>query len=107
MRPIVTNTAINTLFEFPEAPSSIVEFQKLTGTVIYPNPTTSLVDIYFGQPIDAQIKVTDIFGRIALPPVVNSQGSTQLDLSSLSNGLYLIHIETKGHNETHRILKTN
>lgn len=65
------------------------------GMRVYPNPTSSMITIdnYFGVPIDA-VQILTPNGKVMSP---RYQGTTQLDVSSLPDGLYLIRVEIEGY----------
>ena len=61
---------------------------------IYPNPAQNIAVVEW-QPVDGQLQlsVTDLLGReISFLKVDGMAGKTQLDISSLSNGLYVVRL---------------
>jgi len=82
---------------------------------IYPNPTSSYLNIDVQSDWQSQTKITmtDLHGRM-LPDsnyekTVLHSGPTQIDLSRLSDGFYLLSIEeiSTGTKRTFRIIKQN
>jgi len=57
--------------------------------VIYPNPTQSIINIESVEDI-VSIKLISIHGQIIKPEII---GSTQLDFSSLPQGVYIVEIK--------------
>lgn len=68
--------------------SSIHEIGE-TKFVIYPNPAVNTVSIAFDSDVDCALKLYDIEGRL----VVQEVRGTQLDVSTLQTGIYLIEIK--------------
>lgn len=92
--PITTNTALNTIFE----PTSTPELEGDFSLLVYPNPSNGLFTIKL--PVEAgtanQTLVYDMMGRT----VFSSSATTQLDLSDMENGHYLLLVNTE--NGTYR-----
>ena len=57
--------------------------------VIYPNPTQNIINIESEEDI-VSIKLISIYGQIIKPEII---GSTQLDFSSLPQGVYIVEIK--------------
>jgi hypothetical protein len=75
------------------------------SSVIYPNPTTGIVNIRLadGEADNAIVKVFDMNGKLVnLAPVHNGNQIT-LNLSSMRSGLYLISIQTSNQTITKKI----
>src|SRR6185437_1981345 len=77
---------------------------------VYPNPAQNLVSIDYTLAQDASIKwqVTDLIGQTILQDeTVNSIGTytEKLDLTSLSQGLYLLNITINGQQKTIKLIK--
>ncbi|HBC05472.1 MAG TPA: hypothetical protein DC015_15060, partial [Aequorivita sp.] len=68
---------------------------------IYPNPTSGLLYIESKLPI-SKISVFNILGQ----SIERNQNSTQIDLSKVEVGVYLLKIEDRnGDSQTHKIVK--
>lgn len=66
--------------------------------VIYPNPSNGIVNISSNQ-ANAIIKVFDVTGKLVYSQQNNGkQNNIELDLSALSNGVYLIQAHTENGN---------
>ena len=63
------------------------------STFIYPNPSDGLVFIDGLEEVEL-LEVYDISGKRVVRQVVNNS-SLQLDLQSLSDGMYLAHLYTE------------
>lgn len=67
--------------------------------LIYPNPSTGIVNLLFSRNINAAnavYTVTDFTGRIVRNGILQAGNRALLDLSDLPAGLYLIQAEAKG-----------
>lgn len=71
------------------------DFNDLSNLKIYPNPTSGILFIENAAStnVSTNVKVIDLTGKIVLTINVNSN-LISLDLSTLSNGMYFIHIQT-------------
>ena len=65
-----------------------LEEPQLSGVVLYPNPTVSVVTV---SGYDGSVKLFDVMGRGMLTADVQSEG-TRLDLSSLPKGIYFLRV---------------
>jgi len=77
---------------------------------VYPNPAQNSVSVDYTLQQDASIKwqITDLIGQTVLQDeTVNSIGSytEKLDLTSLSQGLYLLNITINGQQKTIKLIK--
>ncbi len=64
----------------------------LAGLYLYPNPHTGMV--YWNKPGIRTVEVCDLLGRVVSRHRVSPQAPTQLDLSALPNGMYLLRMHT-------------
>lgn len=74
---------------------------------LYPNPFRDILQIRFEEELTGQIEfqVIDLNGRILLNEKINSTAQTELNLSSLSQGMYLVHISANNRFYNGRIQK--
>ncbi len=88
------------LYFYNGLPTSLQNGTKeLTSIVLYPNPTTDLVNITSEDLIISK-KIYNVFGQM----IQEIQGeSTKIDVSEYINGLYFVVITTK--NEQNKMLK--
>lgn len=61
---------------------------------IYPNPTNSILNIEFENRIINKYTITDLAGHVIISSFTNSN-KHQIDLSSLTQGIYIININNK------------
>ena len=61
---------------------------------IYPNPTNGILKIESceGFPDNAVLEIIDYYGRIVYTKVSESPKYQEIDLSHISNGIYLLRI---------------
>jgi len=83
------------------------------GLMVYPNPASETINISVSEKVRVEkVRVYEVMGRMVLDkrPFDSAQGDNaiskiQLDVSSLSTGMYLIEVETvDGFSEVKRIL---
>ncbi len=74
---------------------------------VYPNPTTDFVEIKFenGWNGDYEVKVLDMNGRSVLENKTEVIDTLRLDFRNLSNGTYLLQLETKKGKKVVRVVK--
>ncbi|MCR4680269.1 MAG: fibronectin type III domain-containing protein [Bacteroidales bacterium] len=68
-----------------------VENYELSNTVIYPNPTTSVVTIRNEEVVISEVNVYDVYGKLLKSEKVDNNNAN-LDLSDLANGMYVVRI---------------
>ncbi|MEI8005478.1 MAG: choice-of-anchor J domain-containing protein [Bacteroidota bacterium] len=61
------------------------------GIRVYPNPTTGRIMVRSVQPVD-RLTVTDLPGKVVMDMVRRNETETMLDLSGLSQGLYILKV---------------
>jgi len=96
---IVTNTFET---EFVET-LSINEFGA-TKVTAYPNPVTDLLNIDANGKQIKSIMVVDLLGKTVFSQIANAV-QAQVDLSTLSNGLYLVKVDTGNQTQVFKIAK--
>lgn len=63
--------------------------------LVYPNPTTGVLTVDMSHlTVMNSIEVVDLNGRTVVNKTAINAGSTQLDLSSLQNGFYIIKVDS-------------
>lgn len=63
---------------------------NLNNIAIYPNPTSNIINIK-GLTVDANVEVFSITGQLLMSDIVQSTNA-KMDVSSLSNGIYMLNI---------------
>ena len=97
--PIVTNTTQNILVNELAAVHEIANI-KLH---IFPNPVFDRVYIQAPQVLSGQIQLADYTGKLLSQQ--SFEGNTELDLSLLKTGIYLLTIQTGEGSATEKIVK--
>jgi hypothetical protein len=102
---IVSNgTCVDTSECRPIYPLGIEQLEESNALSVFPNPNNGLFTLKIQA--NAQIEVKDIYGRLVIK-ITLLKGDHNLDISSLSNGLYLLNVKAKSNNYVVRILKGN
>ncbi|WP_395046907.1 T9SS type A sorting domain-containing protein [Flavobacterium sp.] len=83
-----TLTPANVTSLFTEATLSTTDFNEFSDFSIYPNPSNSIVNIASQEVIET-IEVFTLDGR-----KIKSCNAAQIDISDLSNGMYLMQVKT-------------
>lgn len=78
--------------------------EGLDNIRIYPNPTNSLIHVSNINGIDIQASIYDINGRLLLDKNCDQELNT-IDISTFSNGIYLLRMKTDFHEITKRVIK--
>lgn len=78
-----------------------------TGISIYPNPTSSFVDVKLTENSSGifQISVYDIQGRMVIPPSKYQGTGCTLNLSKLNAGIYFLKVINNSNTGIYKILK--
>lgn len=89
----------NSIHESHECEAQVVaiEEQAETSFNVYPNPASNILQVDGIESIQ-QITITDVRGKTVL-----NQNSSRIDVSSLSNGLYTIKVQSDGINYSKKI----
>jgi len=82
--------------------------QPVSGVIAYPNPTSGKLNIQWMETSteNATVSISDITGREIYKTSINmtqGTGINQVDLSNLSNGLYLISINSGNINYNNKV----
>jgi hypothetical protein len=64
--------------------------QPIPALEVYPNPTNGIV--HWNDDRFSKVRLYDLSGRLLLTQDTKGQSAPQLDVSALSNGLYLLHL---------------
>jgi len=65
--------------------TGIYEYPTDAGLLLYPNPTTSIVNLSHESISDSKVEVYDIFGQL----ILSKRNCASVDLSTYGNGLYM------------------
>jgi len=101
----VSNGAIVFNLMALETLSTITPSKLTNGVSLYPNPTSSTLQIDNLQP-NAALQIVDLSGQI-LKNIKSNSNSENIDLTALKNGIYFVKITQNNTISTHKIIKTN
>ena len=89
----------------PGGTSLNVEDEEMGEISVYPNPTNGEINVYVENPdLFELIEVRDVNGALIMSQIMNSS-QTELDLSSLSNGMYFVRLISESTTINHKITK--
>ena len=72
---------------------------------ISPNPSNGIINLDFAKSVTTgKITVTDLAGRSVYVNKLNSSKSQQINLTNLTNGVYIISIESDGQTFTKKLI---
>lgn len=83
-------------------PASVIEQEEFTAT-IFPNPAGENLDIVFNQPTEANIRLTDVAGKIVYEQTFTGK-SVSIDVSTLPGGIYNCNISGTTVNRNQKIV---
>lgn len=73
---------------------------------VYPNPTNDLLNLNFNKSITVQqITLMDLHGKTVYSNNTVTSTSMQIDISNLSQGLYMLNVRTNNGVNIHKIIK--
>ncbi|MCW5883564.1 MAG: DUF4397 domain-containing protein [Candidatus Kapabacteria bacterium] len=91
--------ADGTVIELPSIPTSVNNEAKFTNASVFPNPANDLANINISLNVSAEVVVdiVDVFGKTIRTNNIGYKNSGEqvisLDLSNLSNGVYMLRIK--------------
>ena len=93
---------------FVKIETPIIQAKTLSDVLIMPNPATSFVTVKFLQEPKELIKweLFDITGKSLQTNIFDLSSFHEIDLSNVSNGIYVLKISGANTIQTHRIIKT-
>jgi len=76
------------------------------NVVIYPNPTTNILTVSFGNLTHIeQLTLTDVQGKVIHQKNNINENRVQLNLSDYSNGIYLLKVQSDESSKTFKVTK--
>jgi len=86
--------------------TGITELQFNNSIEVYPNPTNDILNIQMPQPMDGTLSITNVLGQQVYAGIMaNNSSLTQVSMGSLSQGVYLLKIESAQQTVVKRIVK--
>lgn len=86
--------------------NNIAENQKLESILVYPNPFIDQIQIQFENDFKSIYSIFDLNGRLHHSGTLNRKENT-IEVSNLSQGWYLLKIQTENQTITKKIYKNN
>ncbi len=80
------------------------DFNLLSNITVYPNPTNGVLQVSNRNGIVLQLSIYDINGRLLLNKTSNQEINT-IDISTFSNGIYVLKMSTDFGEITKRVIK--
>lgn len=78
---------------------------KANGFKLYPNPTTDVLNIEFMDAVTGELMIYDLSGRVVFTQNINGVNNLQVDVNSLSKGVYTIStIQNDGAISTNKLM---
>ena len=72
---------------------------------VYPNPSTGIIDLDFGQTMTLKLDVYNMYGQGLLHEDIDNQSRHEMDLSYLPEGNYFVVLkDNEGGSSTYKIL---
>ncbi|MGB1041714.1 MAG: DUF4465 domain-containing protein [Flavobacteriales bacterium] len=88
------------------SPPSIIDEHRKINLSVYPNPTSNVTKVYFGNELQSgKYKLLDMSGREIVNTIFNSSSQVEFDLTSLNSGAYLAIFEINNQILTKKIIK--
>ncbi len=85
--------------------SSHITEMKGDQFIIFPNPTTGLVELRSEEATIEAVKVYDVRGALVTQKLNITDSNISIDLGKFPKGLYMVNIQTATTNETIRVVK--
>jgi uncharacterized repeat protein (TIGR01451 family) len=97
--PVLTNTTLNTL-------GLLTGVNELTddNLVIYPNPVADKITVRLDKNAPASISISDMLGK-EVKRLRTNRIETEIDVVSLSNGIYFITVDQQGKSMRRKFVK--
>ena len=92
--------------KFTYSPIQSVNIQGLVSLSLYPNPTTNDINLTHDASINGSVKILTIDGKNILnQDLVNGATNTNIGVSSLANGTYLVLLNNNGKQSSIKFIK--
>ena len=85
--------------------TSINDYAKNDLINVYPNPTSSFLNIDFPKKINSRIQLMDINGKLIREDFIENKQTQSFDVSSLAQGSYFLNILIDNNTSTYQIQK--
>ena len=85
--------------------TSINDYAEKDQINVYPNPTSSFLNIDFPKKINSRIQLIDINGKLIRDDFIENKQTQLFDVSSLAQGSYFLNILIDNNTSTYQIQK--
>ena len=86
------------------SPTTINNYTSISK--VYPNPTTSIVNVELEKNISADVLVYDVNGKLIISDFIYNSNFKSIDFSLLNQGNYFLHILSNYNKTIYQINKT-
>ncbi len=73
----------------------VPEFKNSIVKNVYPNPTSSQLNISFNSNYSGTLSIKNLLGQTILVEIISDKTSHQIDVSGFANGLYVISLKSE------------
>ncbi len=87
-----TKEVINSGTKFDEVVSSTREIVRTVPLEIFPNPASDYVQIRLLDDLNGDLRIFDAAGRLVYTDVLSQTAQTRIEISHLTNGLYIVEL---------------
>ena len=70
----------------------------------YPNPVSSILNLEFNKEV-SKVQILNLVGQILIDKVITNESTTQIDVSSLTSGTYIVNVTMEGKVESIKVIK--
>ncbi|HET6990213.1 MAG TPA: T9SS type A sorting domain-containing protein [Bacteroidia bacterium] len=87
--------------------SGITELSGITGLKLFPNPTSSFINIQLSKNAILNVTLYDVTGKIIFAEIVTSSADVPkaIDISGQCSGVYYLKVEMNGKQQMQKIVK--
>ena len=87
-------------------PISTIELGYNTKTIVYPNPTSEVLNVLFNHPTEKiEVILTDVYGKLIYNISLENVTNATINLNDHASGVYLLVIKTNKNREQITVVK--
>ena len=99
-------TSLSPFAVFDESTSTGINTVNALKLEVYPNPATNVFFVTYDSPQQASIELLDLRGRVIERNVTNGSNRTEINISDLPNGMYMLRIVSDNATTTKQVIKS-
>lgn len=84
--------------------SGIATVESISGFSYYPNPANNILNLENISPVDLEISLFNSIGKLSIKHIAYAQKTTQIDMSELIGGVYLIKVNSIDATSTYKLI---